>query len=142
MTDELLEYTSTYFKDFQNLDVMVQHLQCAEYSKRGYQGFLDIIYAHFDEFKLLVTSTTNDMYRNYLEEIVSLDVECTVAFLKASDNKAYKEGLITEGFIHILSAGFYSGIFEIAVHNMQREDSEKYFTELQAFYDFGWSRYL
>lgn len=142
VADELLEYMQSYFMDFQNLDAKIQEANCEDYSQKGYCGFLDILYAHFDEFKLLVTSSTNGMYRKYLEDIVNLDVQCTVEFLKASNNQAYLEGRITEGFIHIVSAGFYSGIFEIAVHNIKREEAEQYFTELQAFYNFGWSRYL
>lgn len=142
VADELLHYMSSYFTDFQNLDAIQQEENCAEYSQRGYNGFLEIIYSHFDEFKLFVNSSTNGMYRNYLEQIVNLDVQCTVEFLKASQNEAYLEGRVTEEFIHILSSGFYSGIFEIVVHDMKREESERYFAELQAFYNMGWSRYF
>ena len=142
VAEELLECLNTYFKEFQSLDATTQEENRHDYSQKGYSGFLDILYANFDEFKLLVTSSTNGMYRKYLEEIVGLDVKCTVEFLKASKNKAFLEGRISEGFIHIISSGFYSGIFEIAVHNVKREDSSKYFDELQAFYNLGWSSYL
>ena len=140
--EELLSYVRSSFQEFEDLDPHSQEAQRVDYSDRGYSGFLDILYAHFEEFKLLVTSSTNGIYRSYLEEIVELDVRCTVEFLKSTGNAAYREGRIPEGFIHILSAGFYSGLFEIAVHNMGRAESEEYFQELKDFYNRGWSSYL
>ena len=142
VADELFTYMDSYFNNFQNLDASSQEENREDYAQRGYGGFLDILYDHFDEFKLLVTSSTNGMYRDYLEKIVNLDVECTIQFLKATKNAAYLSGQLTNGFIHILTSGFYSGIFEIAVHNMSREESEQYFLALQEFYNRGWSLYL
>ena len=142
VAEKLLAYVRDSFLEFENLDPHSQEEQRIDYSDRGYSGFLDILYDHFEEFQLLVTSSTNGIYRSYLEKIVELDVQCTVEFLKSTGNAAYREGRITEGFIHILSAGFYSGLFEIAVHNMGRAESEEYFQELKNFYNRGWSGYL
>lgn len=142
VADQLLSYMQTYFGCYESLDAGIQEQKREDYANRGYNGFLDILYDHFDEFKLLVASSTNGIYRSYLEKIVDLDVTCTVEFLKATGNPAYREGRITEGFIHILSSGFYSGLFEIAVHNIQRKESEVYMDELRNFYNRGWSSYL
>ena len=139
---KLLQYMQTYFQDFESLDAAVQTEKMLDYANRGYDGFLDIFYENFDEFKLMITSSTNGIYRKYLEKIVALDVQCTIAFLQASDNAAYREGRITEGFIHIVSSGFYAGLFEIAVHNIKREESERYLQELKNFYNNGWNGYL
>lgn len=140
--EKLLTYMENSLGYFQNLDADTQISEQTAYSGLGYCGFLDILYEYFDEFKLMVTCSTNGIYRSYLEKIVELDVNCTVQFLKVSQNRAYKDGRITEGFIHILSSGFYSGLFEIAVHNMDRTESEPYFQELKSFYERGWSKYL
>ena len=140
--DKLLAYMQTYFHEFENLDAGTQVEQRIDYAERGYDGFLDILYENFDEFKLMITSATNGISRRYLEKIVALDVQCTVEFLKASGNPAYREGRISEGFIHIVSSGFYAGLFEIAVHNIKREESERYLQELKNFYNNGWNGYL
>ena len=140
--EQLLAYMRTYFGDFTSLEVGIQAAEQADYSERGYDGFLEILYQHFEEFQLLVNSSTNGIYREYLEEIVALDVACTVDFLRSTGNRAYQEGRITDGFIHIVSAGFYSGLFEIAVHNIEKEEARQYLQELKNFYARGWSSYL
>lgn len=140
--EKLLNYMETYLGQFEALNADFQACQRLSCAERGYGGFLDILYEYFDEFKLLVTSSTNGIYRSYLEKIVALHVNCTIQFLEVSQNAAYREGQITEGFIYILSSSFYSGLFELAVHNICREESEQYFNELKDFYERGWSRYL
>ena len=140
--EKLRSYMQTYMQEFESLPAERQVEQREAYSDRGYRGFLDLLYENFDEFKLMITGSTNNIYRDYLEQIVELDVRCTVEFLKASGNTAYREGRITDGFIHILSSGFYSGLFELAVHNVTREESEVYMQELAAFYSNGWNSYL
>lgn len=140
--ETLLTYMQTFLQNFQQLEAETQVGQRSAYSVRGYEGFLDILYDNFDEFKLMITSSTNGLYRSYLEKIVDLDRECTVNFLKVSRNPAYADGRITDGFIHIVSSGFYSGLFELAVHNIRREEGEKYIQELIQFYNNGWMRYL
>ena len=140
--EQLLDYMRRYFGAFTALEAGVQAAEQVNYAQRGYDGFLDILYEHFEEFQLLVNSSTNGIYRGYLEEIVALDTACTVKFLRSTANRAYQEGRITDGFIHIVSAGFYSGLFEIAVHNIQRSEAEQYLQELKNFYASGWSSYL
>ena len=140
--EQLLDYMRRYFGEFTALEAGVQASEQADYAEKGYDGFLDILYEHFEEFQLLVNSATNGIYRGYLEKIVALDTACTVDFLRSTGNRAYQEGRITEGFIHIVSAGFYAGLFEIAVHNIERDEAEQYLQELKRFYAKGWSSYL
>ena len=140
--EKLLVYMDSYLNSFQTLDAKVQVDERVEYSERGYHGFLDILYEYFDEFRMITTSSTNGLYRYYLEQIVELDVKCTIHFLQISKNPAYQEGRLTDGFIHVVSSAFYSGVFEIPVQNMSREEAERYIFELRKFYDNGWKLYL
>lgn len=140
--DELLTYMGTSLQGFQDLsdvEQMEKQQECANY---GFQGFTDILYNHFDEFKLLVTASTNGLYREFLEEIVKLDVACTKNFLLLSNSQAYREGRINDNFLHVVSSAFYSGVFEIVVHDMERSEAENYLGELRSFYERGWSAYL
>ena len=140
--EKLLSYMQTYLSDFRQLAPETQVRERTDYSDRGCQGFLDILYDNFDDFKLMVTSSTNDLYRSYLEKIAQLDEACTVAFLKVSHNPAYEGGRLSEGLIHMVSSGFYAGLFELAVQNISREEGEKYIRELVLFYQSGWDSYL
>ena len=139
---QILDYMEYHLHEFEQLSAQDQTMNRQVYASRGFNGFLDILYQNFDEFRLMTTCSTNELYRYYLEKIVEADIQCTVNYLTVTDNPAYKEGRITEGFIHVVSSAFYSGIFEIAVHNMNRQEAEKYSEELIRFYNNGWSSYL
>ena len=140
--DSLLSYMQKNLQSFQTLSDGDMVKERVSYEDEGFSGFMDIFYENFDEFKLLVKCSTNDLYREFLEKAVSLDVECTKNFLKAAKSKAYLDGRLTDGFIHVVSSAFYSGIFEIAVHDMKRDEAEKYVSELRNFYSNGWKEYL
>ena len=139
---KLLQYTKIYLGYFEDLDAGTQVEERGDYSDRGFSGFIDIMYEYFDEFKLITTASTNGLYRYYLNQLVELNMKCTINFLKISENPAYKEGRLTDEFIRVVSFAFYSGIFEIAVQDMKREAADQYAHELKSFYDNGWTLYL
>ena len=138
----LVNYVKEYLFSFTSLDAMDQKENREVYSLRGYHGFMDILYDHFDEFQLMVTSSTNGLYRYYLEQIVDVNTECTLEFFKATNNRAYLEGRLTKEFIHLISSSFYAGIFEIVVHQMNRKEAQTCVSELFLFYSNGWKSYL
>lgn len=119
-----------------------QKEQYREYADGGFPGLIDILYNHFDEFKLLVTCSPNIYYHEFLESLVQLDVEATRKFLKNVGSEAYEKGRITDGFIHVVCSAFYSGLFEVVIHDMPRDEAEVYINELRAFYNNGWKEYF
>ena len=56
-------------------------------------------------------------------------------------SRALSEGRITDGFLHVVSSAFYSGIFEVVIHDMPMEEAKKYIYELRSFYGNGWKEY-
>lgn len=119
-----------------------QKEQYREYSDGGFPGLVDFLYGYFDEFKLLVTCSPNTFYHDFLESLVELDMGCTRNFLKNIGSKAYTEGRITDGFLHVVSSAFYSGLFEVVIHDMPRKEAEIYINELRRFYNSGWKEYF
>ena len=139
---KLIQYNKIYLNDFGTLDADAQVSEREDYSDRGIEGFLDILYDNFDEFKLITSSATNGLYRYYFEQIVAVNEQCTINFLKISNNSSYKNGRLTDGFIHVVCSAFYAGIFEIAVQDMKRDEAECYVLELRNFYNNGWKLYF
>ena len=48
-------------------------------------------------------------------------------------SKALAEGRVTDGFLHVVSSAFYSGIFEVVIHDMPMEEAKNYINELRTF---------
>ena len=119
---------------------MVEHKD--EYSDEGFPGLLDIIYKYFDEFKLIVTCSPNTFYHDFLEQIVAIDMQCTKNFMTSIGCKAFVNNEISDGFLHVVSSAFYSGIFEVVIHNMPKDEAEHYINQLRKFYQSGWNDYF
>ena len=106
--------------------------------------FIDLIayiYEYFSEFKLLITGAPGNYYQEFLEGLVELDTNCTKKFLIQVGSKTLAEGRVTDGFLHVVSSAFYSGIFEVVIHDMPMEEAKNYINELRAFYGNGWKEY-
>lgn len=141
-TNGMREYIYCALNGFSTLGHEEQKEQYKEYSDGGFPALVDIIYSHFEEFKLLVNCSPNSFYNEFLESLVEIDVTCTRGFLRNTNSKAYPEGRITDGFLHVISSAFYSGIFEVVKHDMPKDEAVNYINELRRFYNSGWKEYF
>ena len=140
--DSFIGYVKRSLAGFEELPSDEQLTCKDELSDSGFNGLIDILYSHFDEFKLIVQKSPSNYYRDFLEQIVELDMQCTRCFLLSSESSAYKEGRINDGFLHVVSSAFYSGVFEVVIHDMPRKEAETYINELRNFYNNGWKDYF
>ncbi len=138
LPDFLEKTLSGYFS--MNLDEQHEHYK--EKSKTGFDAIIDMIYEEYAAYKLLVSCSPGDIFKNYLEQITAIDVKYTLHYLKENNSKALREGRINEGFCHVVSTAFYSALFHCVEHDMSKEDAEKYITELRNFYGRGWEEYF
>ncbi len=126
---------------FSSLTEREQNEKIMEYSDRGFEAVIAYIYEYFSEFKLLITRAPGNYYQDFLEGLVELDTGCTKKFLIQVGSKALAEGRVTDGFLHVVSSAFYSGIFEVVIHDMPMEEAKNYINELRTFYGNGWKEY-
>ncbi len=141
-TETLLDFVEKSLTFFEALPDQEQLNQREDMSDRGFSVFVDMIYDHFEEFKLLVTCSPTNFYHDFLERIVELDMACMKKFLAVMQCKAYERGEISDGFLHVVSSAFYSGVFEVVIHDMPRKEAENYIGQLRKFYNSGWNDYF
>ena len=138
----MVEYVRRSLEGFNELSTKdkVEHMD--ECSDVGFSGLIDIIYDYFDEFNLIVTCSPNVFYHDFLEEIVVLDMECTKKFMTAVGCKAFINNEISDGFLHVVTSAFYSGLFEVVIHKMPKDEATNYINQLRKFYQSGWNDYF
>ena len=141
-SNAMIDYVRKSLDSFNQLstDDKLEHRD--DYSDEGFPGLLDIIYNYFDEFKLIVTCSPNTFYHDFLEQIVTIDMQCTKNFMTSIGCKAFINNEISDGFLHVVSSAFYSGIFEVVIHNMPKDEAEHYINQLRKFYQSGWNDYF
>lgn len=132
----------TWFKEtqenFHQLPADTQTTRCFERSSEQVDAFVDYLYEYFDLFKLLVTGSSGTKYAEFINDIVKIDVNYTIKFMDATRNDAISSGKITTKLIHILSSAYYSGLFEIVIHDMGKEEAYAYAHRLRRFFMCGW----
>ena len=107
-------------------------------SDSGFDRIISYIYDNFDLFKILIMSGEVNIYQEFLHRVVDLDVACTTKYLTITNNDAMSCGRLNDNLAHILSVAFYSGFFEIIIHDMPKDESISNIARLRNFYKRGW----
>lgn len=105
-------------------------------------AFLDLIYRHFDAFKLLVCRSEGTCYEHFIHDYVTLEQKETLAYLDEARCRGVPVKDIRPEELHLLLSAYATAIFEVVVHDFTRENAEHYLATLQAFFYPGWRAVL
>ena len=136
--DGLKELLLSIRNDFSALPGDIQKEVVKDDSQDKFPQFMEYIYDHFDDFKLLLACSAGTPYENYIHDLVEIDVRYNLKFFEATGISER----CTPELMHILSSAFFSGIFEVVIHDMSREDAENHIAGLRRFYAAGWRTIL
>lgn len=138
VADGLCNLLQEALQGFSSMPGEVQKAQERSYADDGFSKLIDYIYDNFDLFKILLTSGETQIYQEFLHRIIDLDIACTTKFIEQTGNDAFASGRLTPELAHILSCAFYSGLFEIVIHDMPQEQAKEHIRRLRKFYNTGW----
>ena len=127
---------------FSELPGDIQKYAVSDYSNDNFPQFIEYIYNHFDAFKLLTTCAAGTPYEDFIHDLVEIDVEYNQKFIEATGNDALRSERCTPELLHIISSAFYSGIFEVVIHDMTRKDADRHIERLRRFFAAGWHSIL
>ncbi len=99
---------------------------------------LDYIYRNFDALKLLLKCSDGTKYSDFLNDIVSRDAEISLRILR----RALELGLIdaelpSEPEMHMLCHAYLSSVFEAVLHDLSREDMDRYIRRIVDLFTAG-----
>lgn len=104
---------------------------------------LDYIYAgHYDAAKLLLCCAAGTSYENFVQEIVEQEVDATERYLDALRSLGHPVPELDRGLCQMISSGMFSGVFEMVVQDMNKEEAVKRIQYLKEFHIGGWERIL
>lgn len=99
---------------------------------------VESIYSNFDEFKLLICCSDGTEYSDFMDLIIEVHSNQTLSYIEEIGNDAIISGRLTKQFLHMLLSAFWSGIFEVVKHDMNKEVARKYIGQIKRFYRCGW----
>lgn len=100
--------------------------------------FINYIFLHFDEFKLLLHCSDGTPYVSFVDWMVEQEVADTSRVYEALETKGIEFERLEEKELHMLNHAYYSCIFETVLHDYSKDDALKCTKTLAKFFTAGW----
>ena len=98
---------------------------------------IDYMYAHLDEFRLLLDSSYGTRFHNFIDALVRIEVEYTYKHMEAVGYPDQFGNTVTQKLLHIVTTSRFESIFEIICHGMSREEASEYIELLSRYHRTG-----
>ena len=103
---------------------------------------VDYICAHREPVKLLLCRAEGTGYEHFVHNMVEIEVEYTLRYMEVLRRLGRNIPVLDHPLCHIIASGMFSGIFEIVIHDMPREQALRDVDQLRDFYTAGWLKLM
>lgn len=129
-------------KEFATFSPEIQYKNMHIYVDERINEMLDIVYANFDEFKLIICKSKGSEYEMYIEKLIKVETDNTIRFISDMNAAGIKVKMVRSDLSHMLATAMFNGIFEVVEHDFTKEDARQYIKQLQYFFNAGWDKLL
>jgi AcrR family transcriptional regulator len=114
-----------------------------EKSIRSVEAIYSLLYAHYDETKLLADCAEGSSRADYFHQIVQYDVDNTMAYIQEHRKfTGTPSQPVDEFLVHMLAESYLNSLLEPIRHNMDYEEALRNIKDLCIFYTHGWMALL
>ena len=103
---------------------------------------VDYICQHREPVKLLLTRSEGTSYEHFVHNMVEVEVEYTLQYMEVLRRLGKDIPVLDKSLCHIIASGMFSGLFEIVVHDMPREQAQRDVEQFRQFYTGGWLKLM
>ena len=103
---------------------------------------VDYICQNHEPVKLLLTKAEGTSYEHFVHNMVEVEVEYTLQYIEVLRRLGKDVPVLDKSLCHIIASGMMSGIFEIVIHDMPREQALRDVDQLRDFYTAGWLKLM
>lgn len=107
-----------------------------------FKKLVEVIYDHFDAFRLLQGSSAGTRFEHFFDEFIEIDEAETVRYMNALRERGIHVNEIVPEELHLLLNAYYSAFFEVVAHEFSKEDAAHYLETLEQFFHPGWRKFL
>jgi AcrR family transcriptional regulator len=100
--------------------------------------FVNYMYDHLDEFRLLLKHSKGSRVENFIEEITNRYAKQNTEFVRLAYEAGYAKCVPSEMEIHILTHGYISALCECISHDVPYEEAADYIKSITKFHHYGW----
>ena len=100
--------------------------------------YVNFIYDHFEEFKLLLTRSDGTKHQNFVHDVSVMEVKEMTRLMDELRSRGFSVKDISQDELHMLISGYVTSIFEVVIHDYPREKAITHVKTLMEFLYPGW----
>ena len=144
LTDPYLEHIYEIYdqvvSEFEKLSADDQTKNMASISDEGMEQMLDYVYDHYDNFKLLLKCGDSGKYEDFIHGMVDREIKSSHRYLEKMKEDGVEVPVVDDSLMHMIYTGFFSSIFQIIEHDIDRITAKENIKQLKQFNIGGFER--
>lgn len=144
LTDPYIEHIYQIYdrvvEDFEKLSAKEQTSNMSETSGDGMDQMIDYIYEHYDNFRLLLKCGDSGKFETFIHNMVDREMRSSLEYVKKMKEDGIEIPIVGESLMHMIYTGFFSSIFQIIEHDIDKETAKRNVHKLREFNTGGWER--
>ena len=144
LTDPYIEHIYQIYdrvvEDFEKLSAKEQTSNMSDTSGDGMDQMIDYIYEHYDNFRLLLKCGDSGKFETFIHNMVDREMRSSLEYVKKMKEDGIEIPIVGESLMHMIYTGFFSSIFQIIEHDIDKETAKRHVHKLREFNTGGWER--
>ena len=145
LTDPYIEHIYQIYdrvvEDFEKLSAKEQTSNMSDTSGDGMDQMIDYIYEHYDNFRLLLKCGDSGKFETFIHNMVDREMRSSLEYVKKMKEDGIEIPIVGESLMHMIYTGFFSSIFQIIEHDIDKETAKRNVHKLREFNTGGWDRF-
>lgn len=144
LTDPYIEHIYQIYdrvvEDFEKLSAKEQTSNMSDTSGDGIDQMIDYIYEHYDNFRLLLKCGDSGKFETFIHNMVDREMRSSLEYVKKMKEDGIEIPIVGESLMHMIYTGFFSSIFQIIEHDIDKETAKRNVHKFREFNTGGWER--
>lgn len=144
LTDPYIEHIYQIYdrivEDFEKLSAKEQTSNMSDTSGDGMDQMIDYIYEHYDNFRLLLKCGDSGKFETFIHNMVDREMRSSLEYVKKMKEDGIEIPIVGGSLMHMIYTGFFSSIFQIIEHDIDKETAKRNVHKLREFNTGGWER--
>ena len=144
LTDPYIEHIYQIYdrvvEDFEKLSAKEQTSNMSDTSGDGMDQMIDYIYEHYDNFRLLLKCGDSGKFETFIHNMVDREMRSSLEYVKKMKEDGIEIPIVGESLMHMIYTGFFSSLFQIIEHDIDKEIAKRNVHKLRKFNTGGWER--
>ena len=117
-----------------------QHM--SDFSENGMSDMFEYAFEHKDSFRLILKASEGTKWENFIHDLVESEIDITHKFYAVIREQGFKPHSLPPMLEHMIISGEFTGLFELIIHDIPKEEAMLCVKELHDFYEAAWASML